>query len=99
MVIETAPWIHPSYRGTLTLEIANVSNTPLLLYPGRMIGQLILLQLRPKKTPRPKLAGTYLAPVYPEAPTFNDPQEDLAQIGVPNSEFKFPGEEWSGRRK
>ena len=27
MVIETAPWIHPLYRGCLTLEIANVSNT------------------------------------------------------------------------
>lgn len=36
VVIETAPWIHPGYRGCLTLEIANVSNTPLLLYPGRL---------------------------------------------------------------
>jgi len=34
IVIETAPWIHPNYRGCLTLEIANVSNTPVLLYPG-----------------------------------------------------------------
>src|SRR5882757_6250312 len=34
VVIETAPWVHPSYRGCLTLEIANVSNTPLLLHPG-----------------------------------------------------------------
>lgn len=38
VVIETATWIHPNYRGCLTLEIANVSNTPLLLYPGRPIG-------------------------------------------------------------
>jgi deoxycytidine triphosphate deaminase len=42
-VVETAPWIHPEYRGCLTLEIANVSNTAVLLYPGRPIGQLILL--------------------------------------------------------
>ncbi|MES2221187.1 MAG: dCTP deaminase, partial [Acidobacteriota bacterium] len=28
IIIETAPWIHPGYRGCLTLEIANVSNTP-----------------------------------------------------------------------
>lgn len=34
LVIETAPWIHPLYRGCLTLEIANVSNTPQVLYPG-----------------------------------------------------------------
>jgi len=94
MVIETAPWIHPEYRGVLTLEIANVSNTPLLLYPGRLIGQLILLRLSPRGRPRQRLAGTYLAPVYPEAPLFKDPQEDLAEIGVPAVEFKFPFEEW-----
>jgi dCTP deaminase len=44
LVIETAPWIHPLYRGCLTLEIANVSNTPQVLYPGFPIGQLILLK-------------------------------------------------------
>ena len=27
IVVETAPWIHPEYRGCLTLEIANVSAT------------------------------------------------------------------------
>src|SRR4051794_39017661 len=32
ILIETAPWIHPNYRGCLTLEIANVSNTAILLY-------------------------------------------------------------------
>lgn len=99
MVIETAPWIHPEYRGVLTLEIANVSNTPLLLYPGRLIGQLILLRLSPRERPKQRLAGTYLAPVYPEAPLFKDPQEDLAEIGVPADDFKFPFEEWVERYK
>src|ERR1035437_4158302 len=96
MVIETAPWIHPSYRGSLTLEIANVSNTPLLLYPGRFIGQLILLKLSPLEEPEKprKLAGTYLGHVYPETPKFNDPEEDLRRIGVPQSEFKDPGKPW-----
>src|ERR1035437_4934866 len=42
IMIETAPWIHPSYRGCLTLEIANVSNTAIILYPGIPIGQLVL---------------------------------------------------------
>ncbi len=44
-LIETAPWIHPRYRGCLTLEIANVSNTAILLYPGRRIGQMVLLHV------------------------------------------------------
>ncbi len=91
MVIETAPWIHPCYRGSLTLEIANVSNTPLLLYPGRLIGQLILLELAGARRGSGKLAGTYLGPVYPEAPVFKDPEEDLESIGISRDEFKQPG--------
>lgn len=81
VVIETAPWIHPYYRGCLTLEIANVSNTPLLLYPGRLIGQLVLMNIeRPMKDLN--LSGSYLGPVYPEAPKFRDPWDDLRGIGV-----------------
>jgi dCTP deaminase len=91
VVIETAPWVHPEYRGCLTLEIANVSNTPVLLYPGRKIGQLIFMHLDPDMTrpdtdansPRKgKLDPTYFGPVYPEGPKFKDPDEDLAQIGI-----------------
>ena len=81
IVIETAPWIHPCYRGCLTLEIANVSNTPLLLYPGRPIGQLVLMTID-RPYPPEKLSGQYLGPVYPEAPKFRDPQEDLSKLGV-----------------
>lgn len=91
IVIETAPWVHPEYRGCLTLEIANVSNTPVLLYPGRTIGQLIFMHLDPDMTAkssqvapenRNKLSPTYFGPVYPEGPKFSDPQQDLADIGV-----------------
>jgi len=90
MVIETAPWIHPGYRGCLTLEIANVSNTPLLLYPGRLIGQLVFFELSDREESERKLAGTYLAPVYPEAPIFNDPADDLEKIGIPKAEITIP---------
>ncbi|MGA3054205.1 MAG: hypothetical protein ABSD63_08360 [Candidatus Korobacteraceae bacterium] len=90
IVIETAPWIHPSYRGCLTLEIANVSNTPLILYPGRTIAQLILLELIGAEKLDRKLSGTYLGPIYPEAPVFNDPEEDLQQIGVPPDDIISP---------
>jgi dCTP deaminase len=89
-VIETAPWIHPSYRGCLTLEIANASNTPLILYPGRLIAQLILMELLKTKARESKLDGTYLAPVYPEAPIFRDPVVDLGRIGVPKSQCRSP---------
>ncbi len=94
IVVETAPWIHPQYRGCLTLEIANVSNTPVLLYPGRLICQLVLMRIAPfesstdgqalvrKKQEDVKPDKNYFGPVYPEAPKFNDPQKDLFRIGV-----------------
>jgi dUTPase len=81
VLVETAPWIHPNYRGCLTLEIANVSNTPVLLYPGRPIGQLILL-VDLKHDPAAKVKSTYFGPVYPEAPPFKNPEDDLLKIGV-----------------
>jgi len=80
IVVETAPWIHPQYRGCLTLEIANVSNTPVLLYPGRFICQLILMHTA--DSPEEKPDPSYFGPVYPEAPKFRDPQDDLLKIGV-----------------
>ena len=70
LVIETAPWVHPFYRGCLTLEIANVSNTPVLLRPGQAIGQLVLMQVRNSRKPH-KLAGSYIGPTYPELPSRN----------------------------
>lgn len=90
VLIETAPWIHPEYRGCLTLEIANVSNTPVLLYPGRPIGQLILSHVE-GASGRPDdetgiLEDTYLGPIYPEVPSFSDPEEDLAVLGISAAE-------------
>ena len=89
VVIETAPWIHPSYRGCLTLEIANVSNTPLLLRPGIPIGQLILMSVN-EPVEEPRLGGRYLGPVYPEAPPPLDTDKILDSIGVPPRSVEDP---------
>jgi hypothetical protein len=37
------------------------------------------------------LSGTYVAPVYPEAPIFSDPREELKGIGIPEKDFLLPG--------
>lgn len=66
IVIETAPWIHPGYRGCLTLEIANVSNTPIPIRPGSAMAQLVLMELS-EAAENQLLDPRYLAPVYPEA--------------------------------
>jgi dCTP deaminase len=81
MVIETAPWVHPLYRGCLTLEIANVSNTPLLVFPGLPIGQLVLMQ-GDTAAPDGMPSSSYLGPVFPEPAPYKHPKVELAQIGI-----------------
>jgi dCTP deaminase len=82
LLIETAPWVHPLYRGCLTLEIANVSNTPQVLYPGFQIGQLILIANdRPADETQP-LSGAYVGPIEPESPVLKHPRDILREIGV-----------------
>jgi dCTP deaminase len=42
LVIETAPVVHPEFKGCLTLELANVGEVPIALRPGMEIAQLQL---------------------------------------------------------
>lgn len=91
IMIETAPWIHPSYRGCLTLEIANVSNTAIILYPGTPIGQLVLFHAGVKSAPE-KLSGSYLGPIYPEAPNLKAAHQLFERLGL--SKYRRPGHGW-----
>jgi dCTP deaminase len=82
LLIETAPWIHPLYRGCLTLEIANVSNTPQVLYPGVHIGQLILIYNDKPADEKQPLSAAYVGPIEPETPKLKDPRNVLREMGV-----------------
>jgi dCTP deaminase len=41
----TAGFIDPGFSGHLTLELSNVANLPIMLWPGMKIGQLCLFRL------------------------------------------------------
>lgn len=41
----TAGFIDPGFRGHITLELSNVANLPLMLWPGMKVGQLCLFRL------------------------------------------------------
>ncbi len=43
LIIATATAIHPGFTGTITLELVNHSNVPLVLYPGLLVAQVVLL--------------------------------------------------------
>ena len=41
----SAGWIAPGFSGHVTLELSNVANLPITLWPGMKIGQLCLFRL------------------------------------------------------
>ena len=44
-VHSTAGFVDPGFDGHVTLELANVANLPITLYPGMKIGQISFLDL------------------------------------------------------
>lgn len=45
VIHSTAGFIDPGYAGHITLEISNLANLPIALYPGMRIGQLSFVQM------------------------------------------------------
>ena len=45
LIHSTAGYVDPGWEGTLTLELSNVANLPIKLYPGMRIGQICVLPL------------------------------------------------------
>ena len=88
MTVEAAPWVHPCYRGCLTLEIANLSETSLTLYSGVRIAQLVFVKVDKVAKDVDEFQGKYLGPVKPEVPRFKAPQDTLEEeLGLPRSHF------------
>jgi dCTP deaminase len=42
LIIATATFVNPGYKGCLTLELVNLGEVPLVLYPGIRVAQLVL---------------------------------------------------------
>lgn len=45
LIHSTAGYVDPGWEGTLTLELSNVANLPILLVPGMKIGQISFAQM------------------------------------------------------
>lgn len=52
LVIETASGIHPNFTGCLTLEMANLSQVPVQVYPGMEIAQIFFFDVLGKLGPQ-----------------------------------------------
>jgi dCTP deaminase len=69
-VSNTAGFVDAGWSGHLTLELSNVANLPITLYPGMKIGQLAFFQLdRPAEVPygSRELGSKYQGQVGPTA--------------------------------
>ena len=54
LVIATATVVHPSYAGIITLELTNVGDTPIALYPGLRVAQLTFHEISLSKNEKAK---------------------------------------------
>ncbi len=67
LVIATATYVHPGFAGVLTLELVNLGDTPIALYPGIRIAQLTFHKLTNVEKLHEKLQQTkYLGSISPE---------------------------------
>lgn len=66
LMVATAIMVQPGYRGSLTLELANLADTPVYLYPGVRVAQLVFHGLESPAAPYSQPAAKYQAPVGPE---------------------------------
>jgi len=71
LMIATAAYVHPNWRGCLTLELVNYGEVPVELICGSQIGQLALLEAKPAEPSEERRS----IPVGPEFPTMCDDPE------------------------
>ncbi len=66
LIVATAVFVHPGFRGCLTLELVNDGDSPICLAPGMRIAQLAIHRLEEPAPPREGEEDKYLAPVRPQ---------------------------------
>jgi dCTP deaminase len=60
LIHSTAGYVDPGWDGFLTLELSNVANLPITIYPGMKIGQISFFQLTtPADTPYGSAGNKY----------------------------------------
>jgi len=69
VVHSTAGYVDPGFYGTLTLEIGNMGNMPVALYPGMRVCQITLIKMssEPDRPYDKKPDAKYLGQKSPEA--------------------------------
>ncbi len=82
LVVATAAAVQPGYKGCLTLELVNLSESPIALYPGLPVGQLVFHEVTAKGE-KVLYAGRYDCPTEAGLPKFfsNEADKELGFWG------------------
>ena len=71
LIHSTAGYVDPGWDGYLTLELSNVANLPITIYPGMKIGQISFFRLStPAETPYGSAGNKYQGQRGPTASRF-----------------------------
>lgn len=63
LLIATATYVHPGWQGSLTLELENLGDIPIKLFPLSTVGQLVFFHAS-KLSSRPALKSIPVGPAY-----------------------------------
>lgn len=91
LIVATASAVQPGFKGCLTLELINLSESPIALYPGLLVGQLIFHKVETPKGESP-YKGRYECPTEAGLPQFFDRKYDDEMVF-----WGSKGEETSGQ--
>ena len=70
IVVATASVVQPGFKGSITLELANLSDSPVSLYPGLSIGQLVFFEVSDPRAGAIAYQGRYECPTEAGLPQF-----------------------------
>jgi dCTP deaminase len=80
LIIATAAIVQPGFKGCLTLELANLSDSPITLYPGLLVGQLVFFEVKQGAQAPPPYEGRYDCPTEAGLPAFFSKPSDREMI-------------------
>lgn len=75
LIIATATKVDPGFKGCITLEIINAGESPIVLYPGTPIAQLVFHKVHGKIEEDNLYDGKFKYSVGPVFPSFEDKKE------------------------
>lgn len=81
LIIATATVVSPCFKGSITLELVNLGEAPLILYPGLRIAQLVLHTVEGEGT----YTGRYNCPTGPEFSRIHKDEENDFWGEMPDS--------------